>query len=180
VRYAKCKTPKWCWVSSVSAAGDACRVTSCITASPSQRSRRRSPESRMLGNWPVRFGGGSRGKGPVQQAPRRVICPVFHPLPHTNSSRSPGVVPEPHPCGLGTASADQGGCRAARHLAFDLQEPVRRSPRGGSGPPPVAWHPTVTVSSTTGVPPSRGTAASATTEFGSSAHPATSVREGSW
>ena len=33
--------------------------------------RRRSLESRMLGNGPVRFGGGPHGKGPAQRAPRR-------------------------------------------------------------------------------------------------------------
>jgi hypothetical protein len=56
--------------------------------------------------------------------------------------------------------------------------PVRRSAaRGGTGPPPVAWAP-----GSDGLVQNRraaqsGTAASATTGFGSSAHPATSVRE---
>src|SRR5207248_9026248 len=51
-------------------------TTSSTTAGPSQRARRKLPESRMLGNGPVRFGGGPRGKGPAQQAPRRVVYPV--------------------------------------------------------------------------------------------------------
>jgi hypothetical protein len=62
-RYAKCRAPKRCWVSSVN-------------ADLLQHSRHKPSESRMLGNSHVRFGGGPLEKDQPTLAPRHAAYPA--------------------------------------------------------------------------------------------------------
>jgi hypothetical protein len=101
-RYAKCRTPKRYWVSSVNAP-DGHRP----------QPRHRSPESRMPGNRHVRFGGRPHGKGPANpRAPRRAAYPTVR-----RDCQAHDAVDDAAPAGLGLRDECAGNDAAARRTA---------------------------------------------------------------